>query len=141
AFVPCPETDSNPAYVRRLLAADPGDTVLTDTMSGRPARLLRNKLVDVLEDNSAHRLPFPQQLSMTRELRKAGARARDAEYLAMWAGQGVGLSRALPAADLVRALVSETYGALLEASGGVPDGSVGGYDGSPTERTCAGSGT
>lgn len=57
---------------------------------------------------------------MTREVRKAAARARNAEYLAMWAGQGVGLSRALPAADLVRALVSETHEALLRASDGVP---------------------
>jgi nitronate monooxygenase len=119
AFVPCPETEANPAYVQRLLTADPGDTVLTETMSGRPARLLRNKLVDVLEGNSAHRLAFPEQLSMTRRLRKAAAIAGNAEYLAMWAGQGVGLSRARPAADLVQALVSETREALSGASVGV----------------------
>jgi nitronate monooxygenase len=119
AFVPCPETEANPAYVQRLLTADPSDTVLTDTMSGRPARLLRNRLVDVLEESSANRLAFPEQLSMTRKLRKAAATAGNAEYLAMWAGQGVGLSRALPAADLVQALVSETHEALLGVSVGV----------------------
>lgn len=112
AFVPCPETNANPVYVRQLLTADPGDTVLTDAMSGRPARLLRNKLVDLLEANRAHGLAFPEQLSMTRLLRKAAAAAGTPEYLAMWAGQGVGLARALPAADLVTALVSEAQGLL-----------------------------
>jgi nitronate monooxygenase len=116
AFVPCPETDANPAYVRQLLTADPGDTVLTDTMSGRPARLLRNKLVDLLEANRAHQLAFPEQLSMTRSLRKAAAASGNPEYIAMWAGQGVGLARAMPAAELVTALVAEVQD-LLTGSG------------------------
>jgi nitronate monooxygenase len=107
AFVPCPETGVNPAYVQRLLAATPGDAVLTDVVSGRPARLLRNRLVDLLEQNRAHRLAFPEQLSMTRHLRKIASTADNAEFLPMFAGQGVMLSRAMPAAELVGSLVTE----------------------------------
>ena len=34
AFVGCPETAVNAAYVERLLSAEPGDAVLTDAFSG-----------------------------------------------------------------------------------------------------------
>lgn len=107
AFVPCPETAVSPAYVQRLLAAAPGDAVLTDVVSGRPARLLRNRLVNLLEQNRAHRLAFPEQHSMTRKLRKAASSSGNAEFLPLWAGQGVMLARAMPAAELVGSLVAE----------------------------------
>lgn len=108
AFVGCPETAVNSAYVERLLAAEPGDAVLTDAFSGRPIRVLRNRLVDLLEQHRAHRLAFPEQLSMTRNLRKAAGLASNAEYMSMWAGQGTTLARAIPAAELVDRLVAET---------------------------------
>ena len=109
AFVPCPETAVNPAYVRRLLAAAPGDAILTDVFSGRRARLLRNRLIDLLEENRAHRIAFPEQLSMTRNLRKVAAAMENAEFLPMFAGQGVTLTRAMPAAELVRSLVAQAH--------------------------------
>jgi nitronate monooxygenase len=107
AFVPCPETAVNPAYVQRLMAAAPGDAVLTDAVSGRPARLLRNRLVGLLEQSRAHRLAFPEQHSMTRNLRKVASSIGNAEFLPLWAGQGVTLTRAMPAAELVGSLVAE----------------------------------
>jgi nitronate monooxygenase len=107
AFVPCPETAVNPAYVKRLLAAAPGDAVLTDAFSGRPARLLRNQLVTLLEQYRGHRLAFPEQLSMTRNLRKVASATDNADFLPMFAGQGVALARAMPAAELVGSLVAE----------------------------------
>ena len=106
AFVPCPETAVNSAHVQRLLAAAPGDAVLIDVVSGRPARLLRNKLVDLLEQNRAHRLAFPEQFSMTRKLRKVASGSDNADYLPMFAGQGVTLARAIPAAELIGSLVA-----------------------------------
>jgi nitronate monooxygenase len=87
--------------------ADPGDAVLTDAFSGRPMRVLRNRLVDLLEGHRAHRLAFPEQLSMTRNLRKAATAASNAEFMSMWAGQGVTLARAVPAAELVEHFVAE----------------------------------
>ena len=112
AFVACPESAVNPAYVQRLLAAAPGDAVLTDAFSGRRARLLRNRLIDLLEANRAHRLAFPEQLSMSRELRKVAAATDNAEFLPMFAGQAVTLTRAMPAAELVRSLVAEAQDLL-----------------------------
>lgn len=115
AFVPCPQTAVNAAYLKRLLEAKPQDTVLTDVVSGRHARILRNKLVNLLEENRAYQLPFPAQHSMTRMLRSAASAIPDAEYLPMWAGQGVTLARAIPAGELVERLVSQAE-QLLSAS-------------------------
>ena len=107
AFVSCPETAVNASDVQRLLTAAPGDAILTDIFSGRPARLLRNRLIDLLEQNRAHRLAFPEQASMTRNLRQTAAATDDAEFLPLFAGQGVTLPRTMPAAELVGSLVAE----------------------------------
>src|SRR5262245_11199439 len=120
AFVPCPETGANPAYVRRLLAAAPGDAILTDVVSGRAARLLRNRLVNLLEQHRAHCLAFPEQHSMTRNLRKAASAIDNAEFLPMWAGQGVMLTRAMPAAALVESLVAEAQNLLSHSLPSTP---------------------
>ena len=109
AFVPCPETGVNPAYVKRLLEAKAGDAVLTDAFSGRPARLLRNRLIDVLEANSDLKLAFPEQLSMTRGLRATAASTSNAEFLPMWSGQAAPLARALPAGELVALLAQGAH--------------------------------
>jgi nitronate monooxygenase len=116
AFVPCPETGVDPVYVERLLDAEAGDAVLTDAFSGRPMRLLRNRLVDLLDQHRAQRLAFPEQLSMTRNLRKAAATQKNPEFLSMWAGQGVALTRRVSAAELVGSLVSQAR-SLLSCAG------------------------
>ena len=107
AFVACAEAAVNPAYVERLLTADSGDAVLTDLLSGRPARVLRNRLIDLLERCRADALAYPEQLSMTRKLRAVAAATRNADFLPLFAGQGVAMSRNQPAAVLVRTLVAE----------------------------------
>jgi nitronate monooxygenase len=45
-------------------------------------------------------------------LRQASGKAGNPDFVAMWAGQAVALSRALPAAELVAALEAETLECL-----------------------------
>jgi nitronate monooxygenase len=117
AFVACPENDVHPAYRARLLQADARDAVLTAAVSGQPARLLRNRLVEVLEAHADAALPFARQYSLTTALRRTAAVRGDAEFLTMWAGQGVGLARSLPAAELVRRLVAEAEARMQQLNG------------------------
>jgi nitronate monooxygenase len=53
-------------------------------------------------------LPFPVQHYATVALRGAAAKQGDTRYMALWAGQAAALTRDLSAADLFRALVSES---------------------------------
>ena len=55
---------------------------------------------------------YPAQNSLTRGLRAASAQADDPNYLSLWAGQGVGMTRSLSVAALMAALVEETTAAF-----------------------------
>jgi nitronate monooxygenase len=57
-------------------------------------------------------LPFPLQNALTRPLRAAAARLGRAEFLSLWAGQGVRLARRQPAAELIARLGAETAEAV-----------------------------
>ena len=58
---------------------------------------------------------YPVQNALTGEMRAAAARANQADYMSLWAGQGVAMSRMLGAAELLSALEDETRGALARA--------------------------
>ena len=50
---------------------------------------------------------YPVQNALTGALRRVAAEAGNADYLALWAGQGVAAARALPAGELVALLERE----------------------------------
>ena len=81
--------------------------MLTKGVSGRPARGLKNRLLGALKEVEQEAAPFPMQNALTRPLGGAG----EPELAVMWAGAGAALSRAMPAAELVTALVAETHAA------------------------------
>ncbi|MCS4294298.1 nitronate monooxygenase [Comamonas sp. BIGb0152] len=107
AFLVCPESAINTAYRAALAGAQATDTVTTRTISGRPARGIRNAMIDALEADEAAIPPYPVQNALTGALRKLAGAAGDAQYLSLWAGQGVAQARALPAAQLLQKLKEE----------------------------------
>ena len=112
AFIPCPESGATEMYRAALLAATEDDTGLTDKFSGKPARGLRNRYLRETAERPFPRLPFPAQNQLTAQLRTASAQAGSPDFMAMWAGQAVALSRRLPAAELVRELEREALDAI-----------------------------
>jgi len=52
--------------------------------------------------------PYPIQNALMGPVRRAAAKAGDGELMALWAGQGVGQTRAMPAAELMRTLARES---------------------------------
>ena len=116
AFLACPECGASAAYKRAILSARDDTTVVTRAYSGRPARGLSNEFIQRLAGKEDQILPYPLQNSLTRPMRAAAAQRGDAEYLSLWAGQGVARARALPAAELVRRLVEEMNAAVSGAA-------------------------
>jgi nitronate monooxygenase len=104
AFLRCEESSISEAYRRGLGRAGDAGTLVTDVISGRPARLVRNTLIDELAKPGAAPLPFPAQLGLTYPLGASG----DPQFAAMFAGQSAALARAMPAAELVQVLADET---------------------------------
>jgi nitronate monooxygenase len=101
AFLPCPEAGTPDAYRRALLSARTDATVITRAFSGRPARGLRNTFIDKLQGKENSILPYPLQNILIRSMRLAAAKADNADFLSLWAGQGITRARSLPAAKLI----------------------------------------
>ncbi|WP_133911720.1 nitronate monooxygenase [Streptomyces sp. NBC_00582] len=80
-------------------------TELTRAFSGRPARGLVNRFLR--EHGPYAPAAYPEVHHLTAPLRKAAAKAGDAQGMALWAGQGHRMARELPAAELVEVLVAE----------------------------------
>ena len=109
AFLTCDECGVAEAYKRAVLASREDATRVTRAFSGRPARGIVNRFMREVELEGAaeYVLPYPHQNALTRPLRAAAARQGRAEFLSLWAGQGVRLARRLPAAELVRRVAAE----------------------------------
>ncbi len=112
AFISCPESGAPQPHKDALLAAREDITSITEKFSGKPARGISNRFMREMNTSRAAQLAFPAQNSVTGKLRAAAAKAGKPEFLAMWAGQGLAMSRALPAAELVARLEAETLEAV-----------------------------
>ncbi|HEU5170977.1 MAG TPA: nitronate monooxygenase [Gemmatimonadales bacterium] len=118
AFLTCDEAGIPEAYKRAILTAREDATRVTRAFSGRPARGIVNRFMADIERGGAEAvLPFPLQNALTRPLRSAAARQDRAEFLSLWAGQGVGLARRQSAGRLVARLVEETAAVLARLAG------------------------
>jgi len=108
AFLPCPESGAPPVYKRALLEAGNDTTVITRAFTGRPARGIANTFIAMVAGKEHAILPFRQQNDLTRPMRNAAGQQGLADFISLWAGQGVARSRAMPAGELVRTLVEES---------------------------------
>ena len=104
AFLRCEEADVRDAHRAALAEADDACTFVTDAVSGRPARYIRNKLVDDVVGSGLRPLPVPAQYSLTLPLSDAG----DRDWTVLMSGQSVALTTDTNAAELVERLTADT---------------------------------
>ncbi|GAB1385217.1 nitronate monooxygenase [Melaminivora sp.] len=107
AFLACPESAIGPAQRAAMASAQGSDTRITRAYSGRPARGIVNTMMRALDAQEDALPPYPVQNALTASLRRAASAQGRADYLSLWAGQGVGLARALPAQQLLALLAQE----------------------------------
>ncbi|MBX6362786.1 MAG: nitronate monooxygenase, partial [Gemmatimonadetes bacterium] len=110
AFLTTEEAGVAEVHKAAILGAREDRTRVTRAFSGRPARGIVNRFMLEVEDPAAPPaiLPYPLQNELTRPLRAAAAAQGRAEFLSLWAGQGVRLARREPAAELVARLAADT---------------------------------
>lgn len=110
AFLRCEEAEVRDAHRAALAAADDACTVVTDVVSGRACRYIRNAMIDDLAASGLQPLPLPAQQSLTSPM----AAAADREWTALTSGQSAALARDTNALELVRRITEETTRRLRE---------------------------
>jgi len=104
AFLRCEEANVLDAHRAALREANDASTIVTDVITGRPARYIRNKLTDDLIASGLEPVAFPAQLSLTAPLGLTG----DRDLTALFAGQSAALAKDTTAAVLVESLAEAT---------------------------------
>jgi nitronate monooxygenase len=112
AFISAPESAASAAFREALVGPDTR-TVFTSAISGRRARAIQNGFTELGNDPGRPPIPdYPIAYDAGKRLHAAASAAGSTRYAAHWAGQGVGLSRAMPAAELVETLAHEMREAI-----------------------------
>jgi len=107
AFLACPECGAAAGWKRDLPDSAEHQVTSIRSFSGRAARGLRNTYVKAMEGIAGGLPAYPLTNALTSPLRKAAVAAGRSDLTNEWCGQGAGLSRAMPAGELVAVLMDE----------------------------------
>jgi nitronate monooxygenase len=107
AFLVTDESGIHPAYKQRLLTAGDHPTRLTRSFSGRYARGLDNRFMQMMAAVEQQVPPYPVQNALTGSIRAEAAKRGDTEFMSLWCGMGVARARPMPVAQLVQTLLAE----------------------------------
>ncbi len=106
AFLRCPESLASDVHRAALADATDDATLLTNVVTGRPARGIANRLLREVGPLADDAPPYPYATAGTTHLRAAAEAEGSGDFSPLWAGQAAPLARAEPAAEVVRRLVT-----------------------------------
>lgn len=116
AFLHSPESIISAPHRAALAEAQDSSTVLTNVMTGRPARYIVNRLIR--EQGPIADVPaFPNAAAAVMPLKMEAEKRGSGDFSPMWSGQAASLGRAMPAAELTRALAADALARLRALSG------------------------
>ncbi len=112
AFLSCPEANISADNRKALRAAADDSTRLTRAFSGRPARAMNNRYIEVMAEQRNSLPDFPTMYGFSEPLMQACRDRNMWEFEFFLWGQAAALNRELPAAELMERLVDEARDAL-----------------------------
>jgi nitronate monooxygenase len=116
-FLLAHESGAPPVYRERLLALAETGTMVSDAVTGRPARWIRNRLVDALHRDAPEQLGWGTQRAAVTDIWAGAARAGEGDLVPMLSGQAAGLAAAVePAERIVAEIAAEAERVLRELS-------------------------
>jgi nitronate monooxygenase len=101
------------ALYRQALSTVRDDaTVLTNVLTGRPARAMINRVIREIGPMAGYVPAFPLASAALVPLRSKSEKAGREDFTPLWCGQSAGLGRALPAGELTVLLAQEALAKL-----------------------------
>ncbi len=116
AYLRTPESKASALGKAALAAASDDATVITNVMTGRPARGVANRVMREVGPVSSDAPAFPHAATAFAPLKAAAEKLGRVDFTNLWAGQSVALGRELGAAELTRTLAAEARERLKKLS-------------------------
>jgi nitronate monooxygenase len=117
AYLRCPESKVIAIARQALAAANDESTVITNVMTGKPARGVANRAMREVGPISPDAPAFPHSATVFGPIKQAAEKLGKTDFTNMWAGQAVRLGRDMPAADLTRALANDALARMRRLAG------------------------
>ena len=116
-YLLCPESTISTVYRQALRDAAERGTVLTNVMSGRPARGIYNRLIRDIGPIGASVPAFPLASGALQPLRENAELRGSDDFSPLWAGQAAALCQPMDAAEVTKALATDTLRLLHRLAG------------------------
>ena len=117
AYLRCPESKVIAPARAALAQATDETTVITNVMTGRPARGVANRVMREVGPISPDAPAFPHAATALGPLKAAAEKLGRVDFTNLWAGQAVRMGREMPAAELTRALAGAALARLSQMAG------------------------
>ena len=112
AYLRCPESKVSALARAALAEASDDSTVITNVMTGRPARGVKNRVMAEVGPISPDAPAFPHAATAFAPLRQAAEKQGKVDFTNLWAGQAVRMGCEQPAAELTRSLADDALARL-----------------------------
>jgi len=117
AYLRCPESKVTAPVRVALARAHDDSTVITNVMTGRPARGVANRVMREVGPISPDAPAFPHSATSLGPLKAAAEKQGKVDFTNLWAGQAVRMGREMPAAELTRALAGAALARFAQMAG------------------------
>jgi nitronate monooxygenase len=117
AYLRCPESKVIAIARQALSAANDESTVITNVMTGKPARGVANRAMREVGPISPDAPVFPHSATAFGPIKQAAEKAGKVDFTSIWAGQAVRLGRDIPAAELTRRIANDALARMRKLAG------------------------
>ena len=117
AYLRCPESKVSAPARAALAQAHDNSTVITNVMTGRPARGVKNRVMGEVGPISPDAPAFPHAATALAPLKVAAEKLGRVDFSNLSAGQAVRLGREMPATELTRTLAGAALARMSKLAG------------------------
>lgn len=112
AYLRCPEAGMSAPHREALRTARDDATVITNVLTGRPARGIVNRAIRELGPLATDAPAFPRASNALQPLRQAAEAEGSGDFSPLWSGQAGPLAREIGASELTRLIADEALNLL-----------------------------